>query len=149
MKRKGVIALGAAAALILYAGAGKSSPSFSLSSMRGSYANTFHGNIDGTGTLIADGAGDITGGTETANDGTNSCTGSLSGSYTVNPDGTGTLTILFTTTATNFGACPSSPVTNHAAIVVVSKKLVEVSANDPGLLESGSLTRQFVGKDDD
>ncbi len=145
MKKIVMAAFAAAAGLALSAGAGATESGFSLSSVRGSYANTFHGTTDGTGTLIADGAGNITGGTETVNDGANICTGSLGGSYTVNPDGTGTLTVIFTTITTNFGACPSSPVTNHAAIVVVSKKQVEVSGTDPTLLESGSLTRQSDG----
>jgi hypothetical protein len=116
-----------------------------LRSVKGTYASTFHGTVDGTGTLIADGAGNIIGGTQTANDGTNSCTGTLTGSYTVNPDGTGTLTIMFTTTMTNFGACPTSPTTNNSAIVLVSRDRVEVSGNDPTLVESGSLTRQSGG----
>ncbi len=147
--KKMIVAALVAAGVALSAGAGGAASGFSLSSVKGSYGNTFHGTIDGTGTLIADGAGKIIGGTETANDGTNSCTGSLSGSYTVNPDGTGTLTVIFTTITTNFGTCPSGSSTSHAAIVVVSKKQIEVSGNDQTLLESGSLTRQSRGDDDD
>ncbi len=149
MKKMIVAALVAAAGLALSAGAGQTKSGFSLHSIRGTYANTFHGTVYGTGTLVADGAGNITGGTETANDGTNSCTGTLTGSYTVNPDGTGTLTISFTTTTSNFGACPTVPTTNHAAIVVVSGKKVEVSGNDMTQLESGSLTRQTPPDHDD
>jgi len=150
MKKMIMVALVAAAGLALSAGTGRSSLGFSLSSVRGTYASTSHGTTDGTGTLIADGAGNITGGTETVDDGgADVCKGSLGGSYTVNPDGTGTLTVIFTTTATISGACPSSPVTNHAAIVVVSPKRVEVSGTDPFLLESGSLTRQTPPDHDD
>jgi hypothetical protein len=148
MKKPIMAAFVTAAALMLCAGPGRTVGGFSLSSVKGAYANTFHGTIDGTGTLSADGAGNITGGSETANDGTNSCTGTLVGTYTVNPDGTGTLTVIFTTTVTNFGVCPGGPLTQHAAIVVVSSKKVEVSGNDKGLLESGSLTRQQPEDDD-
>ena len=149
MKKTIMVAFATTVALMLFAGPGGTVGGFSLSSVKGTYANTFHGTIDGTGTLSADGADNITGGTETVNDGTNSCTGTLGGTYTVNPDGTGTLTVIFTTTTTNFGACPSSPLTNHAAIVVVSRKKVEVSGNDKGILSSGSLIRQQRGEDDD
>jgi hypothetical protein len=151
MKKMVLTGLAAAVALALSAGTGAAKGGFSLSRVKGTYANTFHGTIDGTGTLIADGAGNIIGGTETANDGTNVCTGSLTGSYTVNPDGTGTLTIIFTTdhTAPNIGACPSVSATSHAAIVVVSKKLIDVAGTDPTVLVSGSLTRQTPADDDD
>jgi len=150
MKKMIMVALVAAAGLAVSAGVGRSSSGFSLSSVRGTYASTSHGTTDGTGTFITDGAGKITGGTETVDDGGgNVCKGSLGGSYTVNPDGTGTLTIIFTTTATIAGACPSTPVTNHAAIVVVSGRKVEVSGTDPFLLESGSLTRQTPPENDD
>jgi hypothetical protein len=150
MKKLIVVALAAAAGLALSAGAGRSNLGFSLSSVRGTYASTAHGTTDSTGTLIADGAGNITGGTQTVDDGVgNVCTGSLGGSYTVNPDGTGTLTIMFTTTAIIAGACPSSPLTDHAAIVVVSSRKVEVSGTDPHMLESGSLTRQTPPERDD
>lgn len=152
MKKMIVAALVAAAGLALSAGAGQTKSGFSLHSIRGTYASTSHGTTDGTGTLIADGAGNITGGTETVDDGVGDvCKGSLGGSYTVNPDGTGTLTVIFTTdhTAPNVGACPSVSATSHAAIVVVSKKRIEVSGTDPFLLESGSLTRQSPPDDDD
>ena len=94
------------------------------------------------GTLDTDGKGNVTGGTETVSDGTNVCAGSLTGSYTVNPDGTGTLTINFSTTSTIHGLCPSSITTNTAAIVVVSERRILSSGTDPGLLESGILSRQ-------
>lgn len=149
MKKMILVAFAAAAGLALRAGPGGTKSGFSLGSVRGTYASTFHGTIDGTGTLVADGAGNIIGGTETVNDGTNSCTGSLTGSYTVNPDGTGALTINFTTTTSNFGACPTVPTTNHAAIVVVSGRKVEVSGTDPTVLEIGSLTRQTPPDHDD
>jgi hypothetical protein len=150
MKKMIMVALVAAAGLALSAGAGRSNLGFSLSSVRGTYASTSHGTTDGTGTLITDGAGNITGGTETVDDGVGDvCRGSLSGSYTVNPDGTGTLTVIFTTTATIAGACPSGSATNHAALVVVSARRVEVSGTDPFLLESGSLTRQTPPEHDD
>jgi hypothetical protein len=136
------------AAVALCAARGASALGFSVASVKGAYAATFHGTTDGTGNLIADGAGNITGGSETVNDGTNICVGSITGSYTVNPDGTGTLTTMFVTTSTIAGVCPASAVTNHAAIVVVSRKRVEVSGTDPGLLESGSLTRQTSSDDD-
>ena len=144
MKKMVLAALVAASGLALSVGAGATKPGFSLHSVKGTYASTFHGTIDGTGTLVADGAGNIVGGTETANDGTNICTGSLTGTYTVNADGTGTLTIVFTTdhSAPNIGACPSISATSHAAIVLVSRKQIEVSGTDPTVLVSGSLTRQ-------
>jgi hypothetical protein len=134
------------AAVLLCAGSGGAKSGFSLKSVRGAYATTIHGTVDATGTLIADGAGNITGGTETVNDGTNACVGSITGSYTVNPDGTGTLTVHFTTTNTLFGACPSpsNPMINTAPIVLVSKDRIESSGTDLGLLESGSLTRQMA-----
>ena len=138
------------AAVALCAAGGASASGFSAASIKGAYADTFHGTTDGTGNLIADGAGNVTGGSETVSDGTNICAGTITGSYTVNPDGTGTLTIIFKATSTIAGACPASPVTNHAAIVVVvSRKRIEVSGTDPGLLESGSLTRQTAGDDED
>jgi hypothetical protein len=152
MKKMLLTGLVAAVALALSAGTGAAKKGFSLSSVRGTYASTSHGTTDGTGTLIADGAGNITGGTETVDDGVGDvCTGTLSGSYTVNSDGTGTLTITFTTdhTAPNIGACPSVSATSHAAMVVVSKKRIEVSGTDPTMLESGSLTRQSPSDDDD
>ena len=138
------MALSASAALVLYAGLGRAdfTKGFSLKSLQGTYAATFHGTVDGTGIVTADGAGNIMGGIETVNDGTNSCTGTLTGSYTVNSDGTGTLTLSFTTTKTNFGACPSVPTSNLAAIVLISLDEIEVSGTDPGVLVSGSLSRQ-------
>jgi hypothetical protein len=147
MKRMILTGLAAAAALALSAGAGAAKSHFSVRSVKGTYASTSHGTIDDTGTLVADGAGNIIGGTQTANDGTNICTGSLTGSYTVNPDGTGTLTIIFTTdpSAPNVGFCPTVPATSHAAMVLVSENQIEVSGTDPSLLESGSLTRQSDG----
>jgi hypothetical protein len=144
MKKTIPIAL-VAALVALCAGSGGALSGFSLNSVRGTYATTVHGTVDGTGTLVADGAGNVTGGSETVNDGmTNVCTGTIKGSYTVNPDGTGTLTIHFTTTNTIHGACPSpsNPMINTAAIVVVSERRIDSSGTDPGLLESGSLTRQ-------
>jgi hypothetical protein len=148
MKKTIPIAL-MAALVALCAGSGGAFPGFSLKSVRGTYATTIHGTVDATGTLVADGAGNVTGGTETVSDGTNVCAGSIDGSYTVNPDGTGTLTISFTTTSTIHGLCPSVPTTNSAAIVIVSRKRIESSGTDPGLLESGSLTRQSRSDDDD
>jgi len=132
------------AAVALFGSMGRAGFGFSVKNVRGTYASTFHGTIDGTGVLTADGAGNIVAGTETVNDGTNGCVGSLKGSYTVNPDGTGTLTIHFTTTKTLFGACPSpsNPMLNNAAIVVVSDRKIEVSGTDLDLLESGTLTKQ-------
>jgi hypothetical protein len=149
MHRMSVMAVMMAAALALCAGMGGAKAGFSAASFRGTYAATFNGTIAGTGTVIADGGGNITGGTETVNDGTNSCVGSLSGSYTVNPDGTGTLTIDFNTTATNFGACPTGPLTSTAAIVLVSRSRIEVSGTDKGIVENGSLTRQSHDHEDE
>lgn len=144
MRRPMLMAFGALAALIMSTGLASADPpkGFSSKSVQGTYAATFHGTVDGTGIVTADGAGNITGGTETVNDGTNSCTGTLTGSYTVNADGTGTLTLSFTTTKTNFGACPSVPTSNLAAIVLIAPDEIEVSGTDPGVLVSGSLTRQ-------
>lgn len=138
-----------AAALALYAGPGRTGPGFSAANVHGSYATTVHGSNDGTGVLTADGAGNITSGSETVDDGLgNVCAGTITGSYTVSPDGTGTLTIVFTTTTTLAGACPASPVTNHAAIALVSTRQIEVSGTDAGILESGSLTRQQFPESD-
>src|SRR5271156_4705677 len=114
MKKVIVMACAVSAALALSAGLAKADPpkGFSLKALQGTYAATFNGTVDGTGIVTANGAGDITAGSETVNDGSNSCTGTLTGSYTVNPDGTGILTLSFSTTKTNFGACPSSPTSN-------------------------------------
>ena len=149
MKKTMLLGLGAAV-IALCAGSGAANFGFSLGSVRGSYATSVHGTVDATGTLVADGAGNVTGGTETVSDGTNVCTGTITGSYTVNPDGTGTLTIHFTTTSTIHGACPSpsNPMINNAAIVVVSRNRILSSGTDPNLLESGSLTRQRPDFDD-
>lgn len=148
MKKRMLIALAAAVALCAGSGGAISgfspSPGFSLRSVHGTYATTIQGTADAVGTLDADGAGNVTGGTETVSDGTNVCVGSITGSYTVNPDGTGTLTIHFTTSSTIHGACPSpsNPMINNAAIVVISGKRIVSTGTDQGLLESGSLTRQ-------
>lgn len=144
MRKTTLVALVACAALAVSGGLGRAHPStgFSLKSLQGTYAATFQGAFDATGVVSADGAGNITGGTETVNDGTNICVGTLTGTYTVNSDGTGTLTLSFTTTHTNFGACPTSPTTNSAAFVTVSPDKIEVSGTDTGVLVSGSLTRQ-------
>jgi hypothetical protein len=144
MKKAMVMAFAVLAGMALSAGLAKADPpkGFSMKSLQGTYAATFHGTVDGTGIVNANGAGDITAGSETVNDGTNSCTGTLTGSYTVNSDGTGILTLSFSTTKTNFGVCPSSPTSNSAAIAFVSPDEIEVSGTDPGVLVSGSLTRQ-------
>src|SRR5208282_5009362 len=76
------------------------SPGFSNASLAGTYAASFEGTVAGTGTLVSDGNGNITGGTETVDDGTNVCVGTLGGTYSVNPDGTGAMVLSFTTTAT-------------------------------------------------
>jgi hypothetical protein len=147
---KKTIAIALMAVLVAFcAGSGGASSGFSLKSVRGTYATTIQGTVDATGTLVADGAGNVIGGTETVSDGTNVCAGSITGSYTVNPDGTGTLTISFTTTSTIHGLCPSAPTTNTAAIVIVSSKRIESSGTDQGLSESGSLTRRSRPDDDD
>lgn len=143
--RKLMLAASIGAAVVLGSGPARAfSRNFSLASVRGTYATTVHGTVDATGTLTADGDGDILKGEETVNDGTNACVGTLTGNYTVNPDGTGTLTLHFTTTTTLFGTCPSpsNPMINTAAIVVVSKRRIFSSGTDPGLVESGNLVRQ-------
>jgi hypothetical protein len=137
VKKTILIAL-VAAVVALCAGSGVAHSGFSLKNVRGTYATTIHGTIDATGTLVADGAGNVTGGTETASDGTNVCAGTIAGSYTVNPDGTGTLTINFTTTSIIHGLCPSSPTTNTAAIVIVSEKRILSSGTDVGLSEAAA-----------
>jgi hypothetical protein len=145
MKKLVVTGLLVVAALALCAGTGSSKPGsfgFSLRSFSGTYAASFQGGVAGTGTLTADGAGNVTAGTETVNDGTNICVGTLTGTYTVNSSGTGTLTIIFTTTSTVAGLCPSSPNTQTAAIVLVSDDRIEVSGTEVGLVETGSLRRQ-------
>jgi hypothetical protein len=144
MKKAMAMAFAIPAAMALSAALAKADhpKGFSTKSLQGTYAATFHGSVDGTGVVTADGAGNITTGTETVNDGTNSCTGTLTGSYTVNADGTGILTLSFSTTKTIFGACPSVPTSNSAAIAFVSPDEIEVSGTDPGVLVSGSLARQ-------
>lgn len=115
---------------------------FSNSDFRGTYAESFHGTVVGTGVLTADGAGNLTSGTQTVNNGTNVCVGSLTGTYSVNPDGTGTLTTEFTTTKTVLGACPVSAVMRTFAIVIQSRRRISTSEDDAGLLVAGQLSKQ-------
>jgi hypothetical protein len=122
VKKTILIAL-VAAVVALCAGSGVAHSGFSLKNVRGTYATTIHGTIDATGTLVADGAGNVTGGTETASDGTNVCAGTIAGSYTV---------------SIIHGLCPSSPTTNTAAIVIVSEKRILSSGTDVGLSEAAA-----------
>lgn len=121
---------------------------FSNAGLAGTYAASFQGTVAGTGVLVSDGNGNITGGTETVNDGTNVCTGSLSGTYAINPDGTGVMDLDFTTTATLAGTCPTTAVSTTSALVIVSAKCVKVSQTDPGFVENGSLERQHLDSAD-
>jgi hypothetical protein len=118
---------------------------FSNADFSGTYVNFFHGTTDGTGTLVSDGKGNITGGNETVSDGTNVCLGTLGGTYVVNTDGTGTMVTTFTTAAmggTIAGACPSSPVTHNSSFVMTSRRYVNTVETDAGLLVLGHLTKQ-------
>lgn len=142
-------------------------PGFSNADFSGTYANTFQGSIigapvppsvigpvigalSGTGTLIADGNGGISGGTETVSDGNNICVGTLGGTYNVNSDGTGTLKTTFSTTSTVAGVCPSTtpPLPQHiAAIVLDGNGHVSTSEADTffdGFVASGTLTLQNI-----
>jgi hypothetical protein len=146
--KKLAVSLGACVLTLGLGAAAMAAHSYGLSDLRGKYAASFSGTIlglgpvSGDGTLISDGNGNLTGGTVTTSDGTNACVETLSGTYTVNPDGTGTMAATYTTSATLHGTCPSSPVTQNSAIVIVSERLVHVSVTDAGVVESGNLTKQ-------
>lgn len=77
--------------------------------------------IVGTGILIADGGGDITGGSITYNDGGDVCIGtvnSVNKAYTVATDGEGKLTLTFTPTS---GTCPIQPTFVFAIALALPK----------------------------
>lgn len=91
--------------------------SWSTANVKGSYAFRLMGYDSaatkswfvGTGIFIADGSGNITGGSITYNDGGDVCTATVNsetGAYTVASDGEGTLNLTITPTS---GTCPIDP----------------------------------------
>ncbi|MDO8431932.1 MAG: hypothetical protein Q7S58_05915 [Candidatus Binatus sp.] len=145
----------AASLLLLFTGerAGGSAfatSGFSNKSFKGSYAVGFSGTdltvgpIAGTGILIADGKGNLTG-TETIKDGPIVCTESFSGTYGINPDGTGTGSVTVTSTPDG-GICASS-IGNVITFSLVlsgngSSNQIKLSETNPNYVILGSGERQ-------
>jgi hypothetical protein len=95
--------------------------SFSLASLKGSYAGIFSGRIStsmgplpfqGTGIFVADGAGKLSGHESYTANGT-ACTATISGTYAVNADGSGTDSISF---SSSDSGCVSGSYTQDLAI---------------------------------
>src|SRR5579884_1560086 len=123
--------------------------SFGLGDFKGIYVASFQGNIGGPGSdwavgnglLTSDGNGNVTGNVVINDSAGNLCPGSLSGTYTINGDGTGGLTVSFTPAATGtVGTC--TPLTETAAIVIVSHHRISVAQTNTGMAVLGNLVRQ-------
>ena len=123
---------------------------FSNKSFKGSYGVGFSGTdltvgpIAGTGILVADGNGNLTG-TETIKDGPIVCNESFSGTYGINSDGTGTGSVTVTSTPDG-GICEAS-VGNVITFSLVlsgngSSNQIKLSETNPNYVILGSGDRQ-------
>jgi hypothetical protein len=116
------------------ANAGSGSP---LSLISGSYAMIFSGYavssslqpFSGTGLIISDGQGHLTG-HEVFNFNGQACSYQLSGTYTVATDGTGTNDITFFN-GTPSGSCPSGSYTESLTVVDGGNRVLLSNTNSP------------------
>lgn len=120
---------------------------FSLSSLRGSYAGIFSGEIEsganalpivGSGIFVADGRGHLSGhetyavGTGTA------CEASISGTYTISPDGSGADSIAFKTST---DGCSGGTYTQALAIAHGGALVLLTNTNGDQISEEWHLQR--------
>jgi hypothetical protein len=93
---------------------------YSNASLTGTYSIEFYSSggylmfqggtsqFDGIGTIIANGAGGLTGGTISINSGNDSCQYSVAGTYSIQSTALGTATLNLSLTSKT-GTCPSAP----------------------------------------
>lgn len=119
---------------------------FSLVSLKGSYAIIFSGKINtgtellpilGTGVIVADGRGHLSG-HEAYTVETTPCEATLSGTYTINPDGSGTVSATFTTSSTG---CTSGAYTQSLAIAQRGELVLLSNTNGDQINEEYHLQR--------
>jgi hypothetical protein len=131
------------AAVVAVAASGSGKPaqtSFSLASLKGSYAGLFSGEIStpagmlpilGTGVFTADGAGKF-GGTESYTVSGHPCTATVTGTYKVDPDGSGTLAADFKTKSPG---CVSGSYTQNFAIAEGGRLVLLTNSNADRITE--------------
>ncbi len=154
---KGILGGIVIAALMLLTYTGEHAPGsafaasrFSDRSFKGSYAVGFSGTdltvgpIAGTGVLIADGKGNLSG-TETIKDGPIVCTESFAGTYAITADGTGTGSVTVTSTPDG-GICAASVGNVITFSLVLSgdrpSNQIKLSETNPNYVILGSGDRQ-------
>ncbi len=120
---------------------------FGLGDFKGIYVDSFQGNVGGgvwvvgNRLLTSDGAGNVTGNIVINDSAGNFCPGSISGTHTVNGDGTGGLNVNYTPAATGMvGTC--NPLSEAAAIVIVSEHRVNVAQTNTWMAVLGNLVKQ-------
>jgi hypothetical protein len=116
---------------------------FSLTSLKGSYAGIFSGQVDtgtglvpivGSGIFVSDGHGNLSG-HENYTVATSTCEAEISGTYTINPDGSGTDAITFTVSATSSPDCTSGDYTQDLAIAEQGKLILLTNTNGDAINE--------------
>lgn len=128
---------------------GSAQSTFSNASIKGSYALSFAVAIGGTtgtsfaagtGVIVADGVGDLSGSESFSVTSGSVCTGlALSGTYTINPDGTGTALINYTSSSNP--KCTGS-LTQILAIADGGQVVKTANVNTNVAQLSGDWTRQ-------
>jgi hypothetical protein len=140
------MALGMVAILGASGGSATAHRGYSLASLKGSYAIIFSGKINtgtellpilGTGIIIADGHGNLSGHEAYTVD-TTPCEATISGTYTINPDGSGTDTATFTSSS---AGCTSGAYTQGLAIAQRRELVLLSNTNGDQINEEWHLQR--------